>query len=333
MDAAQLQQVLGVVRPATRKATPFTSGDPVEWRAWRTGFEISARIADWDNLRQCREAKQAMQGNAFRYTDEVPFEAAAGADAILIADLLTALENRFLPPAAGRLARSQLTDARQKIGETANDWHARIRDLFNRAHPGGGHEANQDLIDKFCAGLVDKEIRTYTYDHHPATFAAALNEAQDKQATITVLAAVDAAYAATGDTQIGAMQPPNRFASKGPAARGPMNCWFCESPNHRRSECEMFSKALKLVDKARSGEGGRREGKDRVQAAYNISGRGRGGSGWRGRKPARGGGAGRGRGGYQGNRRIHQVDGAWAEEEEGAEEEGEEEIYFGDAGN
>ena len=116
MDAQQFAQLMAASRPPGRKAEPFSSGDGVEWRTWRRNFEITATINAWDARRQRREIAASMTGTAQLYVADIAIGDVQGAAPA--ADLLDLYEARFLPAAAGDLARVTFKDARQEEGDT-----------------------------------------------------------------------------------------------------------------------------------------------------------------------------------------------------------------------
>ena len=73
--------------------------------------------------------------------------------------LLAALEERFLPTAAGELARIAFTTARQSEDESVIAWHGRARDMFERANPHLDGCNARDLIERFILGLTNNKIR------------------------------------------------------------------------------------------------------------------------------------------------------------------------------
>jgi len=131
IDAARmpnddLQAIINAARPPAhqphKKVEPFSSTDGVEWQTWRTSFEITVRINGWNDQRARRELAAAMTGSAQLYVRDIP----VGDDAVPVEDvpvLLAAYEQRFLPQAAGDLARIELREAKQKPDETVVGWH------------------------------------------------------------------------------------------------------------------------------------------------------------------------------------------------------------------
>ena len=109
----------------TKKVTPFTTGAASNWTIWRRNFITIALINGWPDERQRREISAAMEGEAARSIGDVDFAAIADRDA-----LLDAYEERFLPLAAGIIARAELKTARQIPQENVLQWHTRLREIF-----------------------------------------------------------------------------------------------------------------------------------------------------------------------------------------------------------
>jgi hypothetical protein len=88
-----------------------------------------------------------------------------------------------MPPAAGVYSRAEYNIAKQISTEDIGGWHARLRDLYNRAYPGKEVNHNLPLIEKFVTRHINKEVGKFVFERDPATFAAALALAKTKTAT------------------------------------------------------------------------------------------------------------------------------------------------------
>ena len=185
--------------------------------------------------------------------------------------------------------------------------------LFGRANPNqaDGAENNDTLIRKFTLGLCSNVVKSFTLEGAPATYAAALDRAQNKAACeavvsghisagtkITSLSAPDQLFPGTTNQLVmGALtdgtSTPSTTQATAALRRGTLfpnsgtvnkpKCWGCGSTDH----------FLALCPNSRNGN--------------NAMGRGGGRGGWgRGRARGRGGpprGAAGGRGGGGGKRR------------------------------
>lgn len=234
MNDAQFQQLLHQVGALAAPQAPgasgiklagFSSGEPSEWRTWRANFLTLATIHNWNDVRQRREASAAMSGVAARSVRDLTVAAHA-----TIVALLDAFEARFIPVAAGRLARAEFISARQATSETILQWHSRIRELFQRAYPARPVEADEQLIDQFVNNLQDTFIKSYVLDQAPNTFTAALNNAQSKQANQFILGKP----ATNGSAGLHAFGATNNSKQK--------ECWHCGKSGHVRTECDAWKK-------------------------------------------------------------------------------------------
>ena len=190
MDDAQFGQFLNALAAQNqqrgyKKITAFSSGDGIEYLTWKDNFTLAAEINGWNNDRQCREAKANIEGAAARMISDIPHIVLGQT----VVQLLALYEARFLPAAAGDMARVQFRTACQKEAESILQWHTRVRELFTRSYPAEPLEASVQLRDQFILGLSESKIKEYTWDSHPATFAAALANASSKSASNTVMAA------------------------------------------------------------------------------------------------------------------------------------------------
>jgi hypothetical protein len=98
-------------------------------------------------------------------------------------DLIARYQEKFMPPAASVYSRAEYNIAKQISSEDVGGWHARLRNLYNRAYPGEEVDHNLPLIEKFVTQLINKEVGKFVFERDPATFAAALALAQTKTAT------------------------------------------------------------------------------------------------------------------------------------------------------
>jgi hypothetical protein len=192
MNQDQLRAVLDEFTRSGKKVPPFSSADPVEWKTWRSNFEIAARINRWNHARQRREIGASMEGTAKMYVGDIPLgdEAAPNQPVQPAAQLLDAYQAVFVPEANAELARVQLQLAKQTETETITQWHARLRHLYSKAHPQLNYaqvEAEQHLRDLFILGLAAQKIKENTWNARPATYQACLAAAQGFQATALIL--------------------------------------------------------------------------------------------------------------------------------------------------
>ena len=230
----------------TRKITAFTDADdPVEWQIWRAKFEMIAGIAGWDDLRQRQELFANMGGAAARAVSDIQVGGSRTYNAVV-----TQYEARFVTPAASELSRGEFHVARQMTDESILEWHARCRSLYLRAYPGsspsGAGNDGIQLRERFARGLESNVIREYVWDQRPANYSEMLTSAQNKLATITMMAAAkDEAKGANKeeeDETVHAIRRP-RAKSAGRFSSAGMQCFLCDEKNHVVRSCPLLDKA------------------------------------------------------------------------------------------
>ena len=293
MDAAQLAAMLqnihilaqtagvmvqGAARAGTTrpKLNLFKRGSSHLWRAWRRRFYMVANENGWNDAQQRVNLAAAMDEEANQAVQDIDYNAPG----MTIELLLNAYENRFMPQAAGAVARAEFKTARQLPGETVVDWHTRAREAFLRAHPQANAELDQNLIDCYVEGLSDPTIRDYTMDQQPATYAAALHAAEIKYANVVrgsqIRAAAQEGTGGAGggvnafrrdfdrrdnnrrDDRRDDRRDNQRDNRDNPAPRRNDNgrqpkrilgqCWICGDPSHVRNNCPALEKAKAFME-------------------------------------------------------------------------------------
>jgi hypothetical protein len=186
-------------------------------------------------------------------------------------DLISRYQDKFMPPAAGVYSRAEYNIAKQIFLEDVGGWHARLRDLYNRAYPGKEVNHNLPLIKKFVTQLINKEVGKFVFERDPATFAAALALAQTMTATdvtfknasranIHAFANPSATMAVNGVNYSGR----GRGGSQGTHGKGGSShperregeagkCWSFDSSSLQKSACQVWDKALTLAWKELGG--------------------------------------------------------------------------------
>lgn len=251
MNADQLQNLINAVAPGggdgggRRKLTIFSSGTPTEWRTWRRNFQTIATINQWDDERCRREAAAAMEGNAALAIQDIDHEATAD-----IETLLNEYQARFIPEAAGKLARAEFNAANQKPTETIIQWHTRLRELFCRAYPNREIDDDEAAIDQFVNHLLDTSIQSFVLDQGPITYADALNMAQSKLANQLILKKSGENRGNINQMGEGQINQISRFGTRttGPKS-GSVKCWYCQQEGHIQTDCELFQKGLTYFTK------------------------------------------------------------------------------------
>ena len=185
INDAQLQQIIQGLRDELRvgggnngrlQVSNFETAEPEDWVTWRRNFEVAARINAWNDERQRLELTGHMTGRAARLIRHIPFEG----NGQTIAQVLAAYEEQFIPEAESDMARAAFAGASQRADETTVAWAARCQSLYTRGFPAGGAD-DRALIDKYVAGLRERDIAGYAHQQNPQTFLAA-KQAAGRQA-------------------------------------------------------------------------------------------------------------------------------------------------------
>ncbi len=245
-------------------------------------------------------ASASLAASAFRAAD-VGADAAVTADAVDAASDAAAVttptrwrtppcsstSTSFLPVAATDAARIAVREARQTEDETILAWHARLRSLFQRAHPAldaAGLEANVDLRDQFVLGMLDQDVISKVWHQRPGSYGEALTMANNVSAGNAIIQSraterpPPAIKREPNINALGNSDGGSTISRAGP----PGGCWDCGG-NHYTRDCP---------------KGGKGAGRGRGRGA-------RAGIARRGRGRARGrGGRTRGSGRFTGRRRI-----------------------------
>ena len=208
---------------------------PQDWRTWRDHFESFSR--QWDAARKADELKTAFTGDAHAMLEDILRGINTGAvdDAVILVHLNT-LQERFLPQAAGPLARSTFTEAKQMASEDKQQWHGRCRQLFGHAYLNEVIDNNIMAIERFVDGLANPHTQTHVAERVLQTYHQALQFAQTG-------AAVALKY--HGKKRGGNGNKVHMLSAIGrnrTGRSGEKECWHCKQPGHVQDECEEFMK-------------------------------------------------------------------------------------------
>lgn len=243
MDAEQLRELLQAARGG-RKPEAFSSGDALDWINWRSQFSTCVRICGWRHKRARLEIEACLTGAAKTRTLDIVavHRPALGVDEDEVPDfelMLNALEARFMPAAASDLARATFRHSKQTENESHLDFHARLRIQHRRAYPNlaaDAVETDHNLIDTFCAGLLNPEVRSDVIKQRPQTYAEALNIASNMQAAAQIIG-----NEVKSEPELNAVGIPSS-SPRINAFGQPSGCFHC-SGDHAVRDCHILNKA------------------------------------------------------------------------------------------
>jgi hypothetical protein len=283
----------------------FTDPLSQDWAHWRSQFQSMVTLRNMNDGQARLALRQLVQAEAFAAVADIqPGEAGLTLDG-----MLTRYQNRFISAAAGDMARADLQSATQRPAESVLAFHARIRSLYNRAFPNAQAQP-AILIQCFVKGLINQQVREAVRRDQPQDYNAALNAAQAEMAIINLRfadAVQQQAQHAALQQMAQALPPAPLFGSghepmelgamaKAPAAKGAMlpdgkACYFCGSREHLRNACQLWAKARQELAPYQGQQ--QQQQQPQQQQQYQPAQRG-----FRGQRPARGGGRGQQRGGF-----------------------------------
>lgn len=244
----QLEQQLNARREtrASQKIDKFGNGPSDDWLVFKHHVETVCRLNGYDDLQSRLALSASMTGKAALATLDIdPRQVVDGAD-ITFRQLLALFEARFLPGSASQMARIRFDAARQGPQEVVLEFHSRLRALHNKAYPNMRDEVN--LIRKFTMGLRRKELRMQVMRSNPATYAAALELAQNEASVLQMVKVTELGASLTGEEpmEIGSLDEPQQRAG---------DCHFCEGQGHWKRDCPLWKKAQQIL------KGGKGNGK------------------------------------------------------------------------
>ena len=179
----------GQARQATLKLEPFDALDPESWRNFRARCDVALRRNGWGQQVAKEMIFGAVTGKAASRISHVrlgsdPEQVPPLPDAKTYAVFMTELQNCFHHVEQSALARGAFQVARQKGGETVQEWHSRARILFKEAYPDRDWDTSEDLIIKFNHGLIDELLANFLSDQQATqvvTYQDCLRIIQGKQ--------------------------------------------------------------------------------------------------------------------------------------------------------
>ena len=253
----QLAQLRGGhARQATLKLEPFDALDPESWRNFRARCDVALRRNGWGQQAAKEMIFGAVTGKAASRISHVrlgsdPEIVPPMPDAKTYENFMTELQNCFHHVEQSALARGAFQVARQKAGETVQEWHSRARILFKEAYPGRDWDTSEDLIIKFNHGLIDELLATFLSDQQAVqavTYSDCLRIVQGKQGRLAqVKAARRSNYTinAVGDDN-GEYRPAGYTLAAGGSSISAINDHRggLEAPTNRRANAMIRAKGV-----------------------------------------------------------------------------------------
>ena len=220
-----------------------------DWVLFRRQFELQCQLLGYDNLTACRALASCMRGEAGRIIQDIKIERSNDQDQhILIADLLSSYEARFLPEAASGMTITAFEQASQTRDESVLHWHGRCRDLYLRAYPRENNVNDSvTLIRKFIEGTFNKTIKYHLTRSRPATYVAALERAQDERAALISNSMMTVPKHQQPSYQLADEATPMEIGAIGTNSKPPIQCYRCGNTGHMRRECVVKPENFKVV--------------------------------------------------------------------------------------
>ena len=164
-----------------RHVPSFSLTGDVDWKNWRQGFELAARVNRWSHGRAKQMLAASMGDDVWPVVADAK-DPGAFSDVALLLDMY---ETRILDAESADdgqvIARHALHRTSQATVELTL-WHIHLRAIYSRAYPrltSAALEQDQDLISQFVQGLKSPKVRAHVHRHRPMTYTEALLMAQD----------------------------------------------------------------------------------------------------------------------------------------------------------
>jgi len=158
------QQGQGAPSNRSLKLPPFNGRE--EWQVWISRFEIIAHRQRWTQDEKLDNLLPRLEGGAAEFVYSQLPQHVVYDYGLLIGEL----NNRYRRIETPRTFAAQFSSRNQKNGETAEDYAAELKRLYDRAH--GYRDAatrQEDLVRRFLDGLWDEEARFEVEFHKEPT--------------------------------------------------------------------------------------------------------------------------------------------------------------------
>jgi hypothetical protein len=151
---------------------------------WKRYFLLAVGTHNMTDERRRQELAMAMEGHAARVTATIDVFTGT------FEEVLKRYEGKFITPAGSELAETEFNGAHQLPDEDVLQYHARCRELFDRAYPTQESEgdglAARNLRKIFVWGLSNRRVSDYVWDQRPRTYDLCLELAQNKLSALDI---------------------------------------------------------------------------------------------------------------------------------------------------
>ena len=136
------------------KLPPFSGKET--WKIWFNRFTEVAAIQRWSSQRRLMELLPRLQGPA----GEFVYGQLSHATRTNYSELVKELNSRFRVVETTRTFGAQFSKCAQKPGQTAEEFAAELKMLYDKAHANRDRQTrHEDLLRKFLDGLYDERAR------------------------------------------------------------------------------------------------------------------------------------------------------------------------------
>lgn len=152
------------------KIPPFTGNE--DWAVWLTRFEAIAERKGWSESQMLDQLLPRLDGQAAEFV----FSQLHASVLHNYRELKTELSNRYRVIETARLYASRFSRRAQRINETAEQFAAELKVLYDKAHGYRDKKTrDEDLVRRFLDGLRENEVRfAVEYNKEPQTIDEAV---------------------------------------------------------------------------------------------------------------------------------------------------------------
>ena len=149
------EQEMGFTQRNTScRLPPFTGKE--KWLIWFNRFTEVATIQGWNTQHKLTELLPRLQGPA----GEFVYGQLSHTTRTCYSQLVRELNNRFRIVETTRTFGAQFSKCNQKSGQSAEDYSAELKMLYDKAHANRDHQTRaEDLLRRFLDGLNDDRAR------------------------------------------------------------------------------------------------------------------------------------------------------------------------------